>query len=165
MTRFFLLFIAWQTGLLALELWQPVYENLITPWTSILASIAASIMDFFDSGILTDQTQIIDRATGFAIQVESGCNGVEAFVILAAAVLAYPTSWRHQLSGIALGFLAIQGLNIIRIISLFYLAQWRADWFEWAHLYVWQTLIMLDALLFFLLWIQLIPKNQPLPAK
>ena len=46
--------------------------------------------------------------------------------------------------GLALGFLAIQALNVVRIISLFYLLQWNPVWFEWAHLYLWQALIMLD---------------------
>ncbi len=40
----------------------------------------------------------------------------------------------------------------MRIVSLFYLGQWNQQWFEWAHLYVWQALIMLDALIVWLLW-------------
>ncbi len=48
-------------------------------------------------------------------------------------------------------------LNIVRIISLFYLGQWNQDVFEWAHLYIWQALIMLDVLIVFLLWLRLLP--------
>jgi exosortase/archaeosortase family protein len=50
------------------------------------------------------------------------------------------------------------GLNIVRIISLFYLGQWNYDVFEWAHLYVWQALIMLDVLIVWLLWVRTLPK-------
>ena len=35
---------------------------------------------------------------------------------------------------------------IARVISVLYLGQWNKDVFEWAHLYVWQALIMLDVL-------------------
>ena len=52
----------------------------------------------------------------------------------------------------------MQGLNIIRVISLFYLGQWSYRVFEWAHLYVWQALIMLDVLIVWLVWVRLLPR-------
>jgi hypothetical protein len=42
----------------------------------------------------------------------------------------------------------------LRIISLFYFGQWNEVLFEWAHLYVWPALIILDALVVFLIWVQ-----------
>ena len=60
-------------------------------------------------------------------------------------------------------FVAIQALNLVRIVSLFYLGQWNFQWFEWAHLYVWQALIMLDALIVWLLWIRALPAQAPAP--
>jgi hypothetical protein len=50
----------------------------------------------------------------------------------------------------------VQGLNIVRVISLFYLGQWNYRVFEWAHLYVWQALIMLDVLIVWLVWVRLL---------
>jgi hypothetical protein len=47
----------------------------------------------------------------------------------------------------------------VRIISLFYLLQWNKEWFEWAHLYIWQALIILDALIIFILWIRWLPDD------
>ena len=38
------------------------------------------------------------------------------------------------------------GAVIVRVISLLYPGPWNKDVFEWAHLYVWQALIMLDVL-------------------
>jgi hypothetical protein len=45
----------------------------------------------------------------------------------------------------------------VRVISLFYLGQWNRDVFEWAHLYVWQALIMLDVLIVWLVWVRTLP--------
>ena len=59
------------------------------------------------------------------IPIVRGCNGVEAVIILVSAMLAFPAPWKHRLIGIGLGFLAIQALNLVRIISLFYLASGR----------------------------------------
>ena len=71
-----------------------------------------------------------------------------------------------RLLGLAAGIVAVQGLNVVRVISLFYLGQWNRDVFEWAHLYVWQALIMLDVLIVWLLWVRTLPRGDadpPLP--
>ena len=60
---------------------------------------------------------------------------------------------------------AVQGLNIIRVISLFYLGQWDLAAFEWAHLYVWQALIMLDVLIVWLIWVRTLPAAVATPAR
>jgi exosortase/archaeosortase family protein len=49
----------------------------------------------------------------------------------------------------------------VRIISLFYLGQWNRMWFDWFHLYLWQALIVLDALVVFLLWLRWLPREEP----
>jgi len=63
--------------------------------------------------------------------------------------------------------IAVQGLNVVRLISLFYLGQWDLRVFEWAHLYVWQALIMLDVLIVWLLWVRMLPALAPVtePAR
>ena len=57
----------------------------------------------------------------------------------------------------------VQGLNLVRIISLFYLGQWSMTAFEWFHLYIWQALIILDALVVWLVWLKYLPPR-PRPA-
>ena len=98
-------------------------------------------------------------SNNFAISIERGCNGVEAVIILVSAMLAFPAPWKHRLIGIGLGFVAIQALNLVRIISLFYLGQWNRIWFDWFHLYLWQALIVLDALVAFLIWLRYLPRQ------
>ena len=51
------------------------------------------------------------------------------------------------------------------MISLFYLGQWNLDVFEWAHLYVWQALIMLDVLIVWLVWVRTLPVDRVTPAR
>ena len=96
---------------------------------------------------------------GFAVSIEAGCNGVEATIVLVAAILSFPAPWKNKVIGLLAGILAVQGLNVVRIISLFYLGQWDYTVFEWAHLYVWQALIMLDVLIVWLLWVRTLPKS------
>ena len=64
-------------------------------------------------------------------------------------VVAFPASVKHKIIAIVAGFFFVQTLNIVRIISLFYLGQWNYTVFEWFHLYLWPVLIMLDVLVVF----------------
>jgi exosortase/archaeosortase family protein len=63
--------------------------------------------------------------------------------------------------GILVGLCAVQALNVVRVVTLFYLGQWSPKAFEWAHLYVWQALIMLDVLVVWLIWIRTLPRSSP----
>ena len=91
---------------------------------------------------------------GFSIEMRDGCNGVNVMILLWSAVLAFPVSRAWKLVGILVGAVAIQSLNFFRFISLFYLGQYSLSWFEFAHLYLWETLILLDALIVFGLWVR-----------
>lgn len=159
MLRFFLLFLFIQAGLFAAELVKSVQQYLVIPFTERIATISAWLIQLFDHGVISQGKVIRDMDSGMAVAIEAGCNGVEATIVLIAAILAFRSPWRNKAIGILLGFLAIQILNLIRIISLFYLVQWNTTAFEWAHLYVWQALIMLDVLIIFLVWLRYLPER------
>lgn len=159
MLRFLLIFLLLQGLLFGVEMLQPVQTAVILPWTSLLADISGWLLSAFDPHVATSGKVVRSTLNGFAVSIEPGCNGVEAMIVLLAAIIAFPAPWGYKLKGLAWGFLAIQGLNLLRIISLFYLGQWSQELFDWAHLYIWQALIMLDALIVFLIWIRYIPVN------
>lgn len=162
MLRFFLLFLLILAGLFAFEL-TPPGQALVRPWTAGLTGLCASLIAPFDAGIVSYGNVIHNPANGFGVAIEAGCNAVEACIVLAAAMLAFPAPWRHKLMGLALGMIAVQAINILRIVSLFYLGQWRMDAFEFAHLYLWQGLIMLDVLVVWLIWIRAMPTRHAAP--
>ena len=158
MLRFVLIFLACLLLLFTLELVQPVQTHAIAPFTAAIAHVSVWLMRLFDHDVIARQNDILSLTTGGGIEIVAGCNGVAAVLILVSAVLAFPAPWKHKLAGIGLGFLAIQALNLVRIISLFYLHAWSQVWFEWFHLYLWQALIVLDALVFWLLWLRWLPR-------
>lgn len=158
MRRFFITFITLQLLLFGIELTQPVQQHLVLPWTAWLAQACVAIVTQFDANAAAIGKVLWNPATGFGVSIEPGCNGVEACIILFAAVVAFPTTWRHRAWGLALGFVAVQGLNVVRVISLFYLGQWNTEWFRIAHEFLWQGLIMLDVLVVWLLWVRASPE-------
>ena len=160
MFRFFALFLTIQLALFAAELTKPVQQAVVVPFTESIAAISAWLVTMFDTGVLSQGIVLRDVDSGFAVAIQAGCNGVEATIVLIAAMIAFPSPWRWKLIGIAAGFVAIQAMNLLRIITLFYLGQWNTTAFEWAHLYIWQALIMLDVLIVFLIWLRYLPSKQ-----
>lgn len=164
MIKFFIIFITVLISLFFLELLNGVQHAVIVPFTSLLAKISADIIQIFDSSVQASGVIIHNIHSGAGVQIESGCNGVEACIVLIAAIVAFPSSWRNKFIGIVLGIIAIQAINILRIISLFYLVQWDQALFEFAHLYLWQALIMLDVLIVFLFWVGFVNKQRTVQA-
>ena len=164
MIRFFVLFVVLQAALFGVELTPWAQQYFVVPWTDMLASFSAWLVKLFDSNVVAAGKVLRSTTNGFAVSIEAGCNGVEATIVLVAAILAFPASWTRRLLGLAAGIVAVQGLNVIRVISLFYLGQWNLDVFEWAHLYVWQALIMLDVLIVWLIWVRTLPQRGPATA-
>lgn len=162
MLRFSLVFLLILVGLFALEL-SPPGQAVVRLWTASLAGISTALITMFDYGIVSYGNIIHNPANGFGVAIEAGCNAVEACIVLASAMLAFPSPWRHKLLGLGIGMVVVQAVNILRIISLFYLGQWRMDAFEFAHLYLWQGLIMLDVLVVWLIWIRAMPSQIPAP--
>ena len=164
MPRFLLVFVALLALSFGLELTPWAQTFVVTPWTDAVARVSGSMMRMFDGTITTRGNVIGTTASPFAVAIEAGCNGVEATLVLVAAMLAFPATWPHRLAGIAAGVATVQALNIVRVASLFYLGQWNQHAFEWAHLYVWQALIMLDVLIVWLLWIRTLPPRSETAA-
>jgi len=158
MIRFFILFTVLLVGLFTLEILQPAEKYVILPFTSLIADVSAWIIQLFDDNVMSISNVIRDKTTGFGVRIERGCNGVEALIILFAAIFAFPAPIKNKLIGFAIGFVAIQALNLVRIVSLFYLGQWNQVAFEWFHLYLWQALIILDALVVWLVWLRTLPQ-------
>ena len=155
MWRFLGIFILVLTALFTLQLVESVHNGVVLPWTGLLAKMSAWLITPFDPDMVAYGKVLQSKRSGIGVSIEPGCNGIEACIILFAAIIAFPSTLKQKIGGIILGFVAIQALNLVRIISLFYLAGWNHDWFEFAHLYLWQVLIMLDVIVVWLLWVRI----------
>jgi len=163
MLRFFIIFSVLLIGLFTLELFQSAEKYIILPFTSTVADISVWIVQAFDDNVIATGNVIRDKVSGFGVRIERGCNGLEAVIILFSAIFAFPAPFKNKIIGFVAGFFAIQLLNLVRIISLYYLGQWNYTAFEWFHLYLWQALIILDALVVWLIWLRTLPGSRPRP--
>lgn len=81
------------------------------------------------------------------LDVRFGCNGLEVAMIFVIALLVYPASWKKKLTGISLGLVFLQGINLIRIAGLAYSAEYHRSMFHLLHLYVGQAMMFVVVLL------------------
>lgn len=174
MLRFSIVFLVLMFVLFTLEVLAPVEKHVIFPFTQGLATFSTWLIGLFDDSVTTYGNVIQSTSVSWGVAIERGCNGVEAVIILFAAIFAFPAPWKHRLAGFIAGFFAIQALNIVRIVSLFYLGEWETAkcvpgqechrvWFDWFHLYLWQALIILDALVVWLIWLRYLPRPSRRP--
>ncbi len=104
-------------------------------------------------GKATAAGAILRSPSGFGIEMRDGCNAINVTILLWAAILAFPARWKMKLIGLAAGSLVIQAVNVVRFITLFYIGQYSAMWFDFAHGYLWESLIVLDTMVIFWLWV------------
>jgi exosortase H (IPTLxxWG-CTERM-specific) len=111
-------------------------------------------------GHATRNAAILRSPGGFAVEMRDGCNAINVTILLWSAVLAFPAPWKMKAWGLMVGSIVIQVLNIGRFISLFYLGQYSMPWFDFAHAYLWESLLVLDTLVVFWLWVNRIARLQ-----
>ena len=90
MLKFLLIFVTCLMVLFTVELLNPVQAAVIQPFTAVLAWISASIILPLDDTVISSGRVLRDSASGFAVSIEAGCNGVEASIVLIAGVLGFP---------------------------------------------------------------------------
>jgi exosortase H (IPTLxxWG-CTERM-specific) len=148
---FFVLFLLAALAEFAILLAGPI-RPFVDGFSGRLASFSAWLIGAFGGTCFHQNAVLSNPAKGFSMEVRDGCNGVNVVVLLWAAILAYPSNMKWKLTGLAGGLAAIQILNLFRLISLYYLGQYSPPLFEFAHLYLWETLIIIDALVVFGIW-------------
>jgi exosortase H (IPTLxxWG-CTERM-specific) len=130
--------------------WNPVNDNVIVPFTAGIARTSGALLKLIGEDVTVTGTVI--RSSRFAVNINNGCNGVEAMLILLASIVAFPASLKARAIGLALGALAVQALNAIRIITLYLLGAYQPKLFDLFHTAVWQVVIIMAAIGFFLAW-------------
>jgi exosortase H (IPTLxxWG-CTERM-specific) len=131
----------------------PWAERLFTaPFTQALVQICAFLIGIFDERVEALGAILRFSDGRGAVEVLSGCNAVEVCALLSAAILAFPGKLRFGLIGAGVGILALQTVNLLRIISLLYLSRGSQEVFEFFHHYVWDAMIGLEGLLIFFFW-------------
>jgi exosortase H (IPTLxxWG-CTERM-specific) len=138
--------------------WSPVNDRVIVPFTEGVAQVSGALLKGIGQPVETNGTVI--RSSRFGVNINNGCNGVEAMLILLASIVAFPATLRARLTGLLLGALAVQALNAVRIVTLYLLGAYQPRLFDMFHTAIWQIVIILAAIAFFLMWSARVAPNR-----
>jgi exosortase H (IPTLxxWG-CTERM-specific) len=137
-------------GMYLLVAWNPVNDHVIVPATKVIAQGGGLILKALGQQVDVRGTTI--SGTRFAVNINNGCNGIEAMLILLAAIGSFPATLRARLVGLGIGALIVQILNEIRIVTLYLIGAYKPSMFQVFHTAVWQVVVILAAIVFFLQW-------------
>ena len=110
MLWFFLRYIVWVTLLYLLffiDDFSPFYV-VNTLQTELTIYLTATWIDFFKIPVeMLGNTVYLDN--GFDIWIFDECNGLTAFLLFGAAIIAYPTLWKSRLFWLLEGYVFFSG--------------------------------------------------------
>ncbi len=128
-----------------------VDQFVIAPFTASLATAASVVLNAMGEGVHVTGTVIAGHC--FAVDLKTGCNGIEATLFLVAAVIAFPAARLRDRALVAIaGAGALQAVNFVRIASLYLLGCYQRRWFDAFHLAIWQSIIFALAVAMFVAW-------------
>ena len=104
-------------------------------------------------GIVQGVSGSVISLKGLALDVRFGCNGLEAVIIYTVAILSFPASIQKKITGITVGFVVLQVLNVLRIAGIGLSGIYFKEYFHYIHIYVAQGMMIAVALVIFLIWL------------
>lgn len=141
---------------------KPVNDHVIVPFTAAIARVSGATLALMGQDVTMDGTVI--RSPRFAVNIENGCNGVETMLIFLAAVLAFPARWSSRLTGLVLGIVAIQLVNLVRVVALFLTGAYLPSLFDSSHTVIWQSIVILAGVLLWIYWAERFTGRGKAPA-
>ncbi len=165
----------------------PPFVNMLAIFAAVFFSLHLAYQASQDSVI---ETLIIDVATvkpsallinqidpDYAVQahehqlisakarlsVLNGCEGTEMLFLVIAAIVAFRSSWRRKVIGLALGISFVYCLNQLRIAALYFSLVHDPKLFAAMHSYIGPMIIVLLTAGFYLWWVRW-ADTRPLPA-
>lgn len=129
----------------------PAYGWLVGWLTVANAAVCGGVLGLVGVPVEVQQGTVLSPA--FALTVIPGCSGLEIWFFLVAAMWAVPASAGARLVGMAAALLAVLGLNVVRIVSLFLVGLHRPEAFDAVHLGLWPAVLNFGALAILGTWL------------
>lgn len=116
----------------------------------LLALISSGILNVFGQDTVVVGTTV--QSSLFGISVVTACTGIFITGLFLIAVAAFPTRWLAKLIGAGIGIGGIFVVNIVRLVSLYFIGVHWPGFLDQAHQLIWQSLLIVIAVALWLLW-------------
>ena len=128
----------------------PWFDRMLYSYLEANAWLSNTILNSF--GQHTHVSEVTIKSPQFAIVLRRGCDAVEPTWLFCAAVLSFRARLMRKLRGLLVGIVALQVLNLVRIVSLYWIGLHLPDIFDSAHMELWPTAFIIVAIVLFICW-------------
>jgi exosortase/archaeosortase family protein len=91
------------------------------------------------------------------VEIGNYCLGIQLWIFFIALICSYPGKWKQKLLYSALGVVAINILNIIRIVTIIFAVHAYPKQMQFNHDYVFNVIVYVFV---FLMWIWIVKKEK-----
>ena len=147
--RFGVSFGVWLALLYAL-LATPFCDQILYRYLEANAWLANAIL--LALGQQTHVSEVTIQSPQFAMAIRRGCDAVEPTWLLCAAMISFPTPLLHKLWGMLAATVLLQVMNLVRIITLYWIGIHLPGFFNSAHVELWPTVFIVISIVFFVGW-------------
>lgn len=134
----------------ALLIWIAGNETMMGGVQRGLARVTSGVLHVFGHRTVVAGSTVSSDL--FGITVVTACTGLFTTGLFLIAVVAYPSGWRSKLIGVGLGVAGIFLLNVVRLVSLYYIGVHLPGFLDPAHQLIWQSVLIVFAVALWLLW-------------
>ena len=121
----------------------------LAPLTLLTAQMTVALLHWLGMEAVRTST-VISHPDGFAYEIYYRCTGFLPVAFLTVSILASPGPLRRRLVGLVVGVPILVGLNLVRLVHLFYVGVHNPAAFDVAHAVVWEGFFILAI---FALWL------------
>jgi len=115
-----------------------------------LARITSGVLNLLGHRTSVDGSTVASSL--FGITVVTACTGLFTTGLFLIAVVVYPAGWRSRLIGAGLGIGGVFLVNVVRLVSLYYIGVHLPNFLDQAHQLIWQSVLIVFAVALWLLW-------------
>ncbi len=149
-SRFLILFLSILAVTFTTVALNTVNDAFVVPYTTLIARMSGFLLALIGEDITING--VILSSPRFTVTIYNGCNGLITSLIFISGVLAFPARWQAKAVGVIGGLVSIQIINLIRIISLFYIGIYLPQFFNQSHIFIWQSIVILAGVSLWVLW-------------
>jgi exosortase family protein XrtF len=99
-------------------------------------------------------TVAIVKDARVALSVFEGCNSINVMIVFVSFLFAFKGNWKKLAWFLPLGLVLIYIANLLRIIALFYVAEYWRQYFYYIHKYMFTAVIYLIVFMLWWWWIE-----------
>jgi len=157
--KFILLF-----GLLTLLFWEFSFTQtfnavVMSPCAAVMANLSFFLLKALGQSVTLSHTII--SSPWVSLEITDNCNGIYPVWYFTAAVISFPAAFARKLPAILLGAPLLLAVNVVRIVSLYFMKLTEPAWFDWVHFQVWPALFILVTVCAGWFWLQWLVRHHP----